>query len=513
MKIISKEEAIKLIKDGDFVGTAGFVGCDVPETLFTTCEEQFLATGHPCDLTLQFSAGIGDSKTKGTNHFGNPGMVKRVIAGHLGLAPRLGKLISDNQTEAYNFPQGIVAHMWRAAAGKKPGVLSKVGLKTYVDPRLEGGKISAQTKQDLVKVVEVDGEEYLFYKAQKPNVALIRASTADEAGNLTMEREGVICEIFDVAGAAKANKGIVIAEVERLALKGSLDPRNIKVPGVMVDYVVVGDQDKLMQTNGEYYNPAYTGEVHIPLGEVAALPMTERKVIARRAAMELKPGYKVNLGIGMPEGIAAVAAEEGFGHTLTMTVESGGFGGVPAAGGSFGATVNAEAMICQADMFDFYDGGNLDISCLGIAQVDGNGNLNVSKFGVKIPGCGGFINISQNVQNLVFCGTMTAGGLRVHVADGKLVIDQEGRSKKFVQAVEQITFSGDFAREIGQKVLFITERAVLELQEDGLVLTEIAPGIDLQTQVLAQMDAKVKVSPDLKIMDARIFQEGPMGLK
>jgi len=325
MKIISKEEAIKLIKDGDFVGTAGFVGCDVPETLFTTCEEQFLATGHPCDLTLQFSAGIGDSKTKGTNHFGNPGMVKRVIAGHLGLAPRLGKLISDNQTEAYNFPQGIVAHMWRAAAGKKPGVLSKVGLKTYVDPRLEGGKISAQTKQDLVKVVEVDGEEYLFYKAQKPNVALIRASTADEAGNLTMEREGVICEIFDVAGAAKANKGIVIAEVERLALKGSLDPRNIKVPGVMVDYVVVGDQDKLMQTNGEYYNPAYTGEVHIPLGEVAALPMTERKVIARRAAMELKPGYKVNLGIGMPEGIAAVAAEEGFGHTLTMTVESGGF--------------------------------------------------------------------------------------------------------------------------------------------------------------------------------------------
>lgn len=512
MKIITKEEAVHLIKDGDFLGVAGFVGCAHPETLTSACEETFLKTGHPCDLTIQFSAGIGDGKTKGSNHFGNPGMVKRIIGGHYGLAPRLGELISKEETEAYNLPQGIVAHLWRAAAGNKPGVLSKVGLKTFIDPRLEGGKLNQRTKEDIVTLMKIDGEEYLYYRAYKPDVALIRASTADENGNLTMERESVITEAFAIAGAAKAKGGIVIAEVERLAVKGSLKPMEIKIPGVLVDYVVVGDKDKFLQTNGEYYNPAYTGEVKLPLGEVSPLPLTERKVIARRAAMELEPHCKANLGIGMPEGIAAVAAEEGFGDTLTMTVESGGIGGVPAAGGSFGATLDAEAMLCQTDMFDFYDGGNLDISCLGIAQVDSAGNLNVSKFGPKIPGCGGFVNISQNAKKIVFCGTLTAGGLKEKIENGQLVIEKEGRAKKFVQKVEQITFSAEYAKEIHQPVIFITERAVFALTEEGLVLTEIAPGIDLQKDVLAQIEAEVKISPDLKKMDARIFCEGRMGL-
>lgn len=512
MKIISKEEAIKLIKDGAHIGMTGFVGNEHAETLSSACEESFLATGHPCDLTLQFSAGIGDSKTRGANHFGNPGMLKRVIAGHYALAPRIGKLIIDNLTEAYNLPQGTVAHMYRAAAGSKPGVLSKVGLRTFVDPRLEGGKLNSRTTEDIVKVMEIDGEEYLFYKAFPLDVALIRASTSDEKGNLTMEREAVYCEAMAIAGAAKAKGGIVIAEVERIAANGTMDPRNVKVPGLLVDYVVVGDKDKFNQTFGEYYNPSYTSEVKIPLSALQPMALDERKVIARRAAMELTPNCRANLGIGMPEGIAAVAAEEGIGDSLTLTVEAGGFGGVPAAGLSFGATVNAEAMIDHAAMFDFYDGGNLDITCLGIAQVDSEGNLNVSKFGPKVTGCGGFINISQNAKKVIFCGTLTAGGLKTAIRDGQLIIEQEGKAKKFIEKVEQVTFSGKYACSINQPVLYITERAVFQLEPQGLVLTEIAPGVDLEQDVLAQVDAKVIVSPQLKRMDERIFQESPMKL-
>lgn len=513
MKVITKEEAVALIQDGSFVGIGGFVGCNHPETLTAACEERFLASGHPKDLTIQFSAGIGDSKTRGSNHFGNVGMLKRIIGGHYGLAPRLGELVTHNQVEAYNLPQGIVSHLYRAAAGKKPGVISKVGLKTFIDPRLEGGKLNPKTTENIVKLMEIEDQEYLFYKAYPLDVALIRASCADENGNLTMEREAVYGETLAIAGAAKANDGIVIAEVERIAAKGSLDPREIKIPGVLVDYVVIGDQDKFNQTYGEYYNPAYNGELKIPLDAVKPLPLNERKVIARRTAMELVPHCKANLGIGMPEGVASVAAEEGFGDTLTLTVESGGIGGVPAAGLSFGATINPEAIIGQAEMFDFYDGGNLDITCLGIAQVDSEGNLNVSKFGPKIPGCGGFINISQNAKKIVFCGTLTAGGLKTKVIDGKLVIEQEGRAKKFIQKVEQVTFSAAYAKSINQPVLYITERAVFTLdKEAGLVLIEIAPGVELERDVLAQIDAKVTVSPDLKFMDARIFKDEPMGL-
>lgn len=512
MKIISKEEAVGLIKDGAMIGMGGFVGNDHPETLSSAIEEKFLAEGHPRDLTIMFSAGIGDSKTRGSNHYGNPGMTKRIIGGHYGLAPRLGKLVTDNEVEAYNLPQGIVTHLYRAAAGQKPGVLSKVGLGTFIDPRLEGGRLNSKTTQDIVKVMEIDGEEYLFYKAFPLDVAIIRATTADENGNLTMEREAVYCEAISIAGAAKAKGGIVIAEVETIAAKGTIDPRMVKVPGLLVDYVVVGDKDKFKQTWSEYYNPSYCGDAKIPLSAIAPLPLDERKVIARRAAMELVPNGKVNLGIGVPEGVAAVAAEEGFGHLMTLTVEAGGFGGVPAGGLSFGATINAEAMIDHSYMFDFYDGGNLDLTCLGIAQVDTDGNLNVSKFGPKVVGSGGFINISQNAKKVVFCGTLTAGGLEVQVADGKLNIVKEGKAKKFVQSVEQVTFSGKYARSIKQPVLYITERAVFRLEEAGLVLTEVAPGVDLEKDVLAQIDAKVTVSPNLKLMDERIFKDQLMML-
>ncbi|SDD86401.1 Caffeate CoA-transferase [Sporomusa acidovorans DSM 3132] len=512
MKVISKEEAVSLINDGAFIGIAGFVGNNHPETITAACEENFLANGHPCNLTIQFSAGIGDSKDRGSNHFGNKGMTKRIIGGHFGLAPRLGKLISDNLVEAYNLPQGTVAHMYRAAAGGKPGVLTKVGLGTFVDPRIEGGKLNDRTAEEIVKVMEIDGEEYLFYKAFPIDVALIRASVADEKGNLAMGREAVYCEAISIAGAAKAKGGIVIAEVEHIAAAGTLDPRMVKVPGLLVDYVVIGDKDKFNQTFGEYYNPAYTSEVRVPLRTIALPALDERKVIARRAAMELMQNCKANLGIGVPEGVAAVAAEEGIGDCMTLTVEAGGFGGVPAGGLSFGATMNAEAMIDHAYMFDFYDGGNLDITCLGIAQVDSEGNLNVSKFGPKVVGCGGFINISQNAKKVVFCGTLTAGGLKTAVRDGKLIIEKEGKAKKFVDKVEQVTFSGKYSRSIKQTVIYITERAVFTLKPEGLVLTEIAPGVDLERDVLAQVDAKVTIASDLKLMDERIFKDEHMGL-
>lgn len=513
MEIISKEQAAGLIRDGASLAMTGFVGNGHSETLSSACEERFRATGHPRDLTIQFSSGVGDGKNRGANHFANVGMVKRIIGGHYGFMPRLGKMIHDELVEGYNLPQGIITHLFRAAAGRKPGVLAKVGLGTFVDPRMEGGKLNATTKEELVAVMEVGGDEYLFYKVSPIDVALIRASTADEKGNLTMEREAVYCEALSMAGAAKANGGIVIAEVERIAAKGTLDPGKVKVPGLLVDYVVVGDRDKFNQTYREYYNPAYSGEVKVPLKGMVPLPLDERKIIARRAAMELVSHSRINLGIGMPVGVASVAAEEEISDLVTFTLEAGGFGGVAADGLSFGATVNAEAMLDQAYMFDFYDGGNIDVACLGLAQVDSEGNLNVSKFGSKLAGCGGFINISQNARKVVFCGTLTSGGLKVAVRHGKLLIEQEGTIKKFVSQVEQVTFSGKYAQSIRQPVLYVTERAVFRLEQAGLVLTEIAPGIDLKRDILERIDAKVIVPPDVVVMDDGIFKAESMDLR
>ena len=381
-----------------------------------------------------------------------------------------------------------------------------------MDPRIEGGKLNSVTKEDIVRVMTIDNEEWLFYRSIALTVAIIRGSTADENGNLTMEREAVYNEAISIAQAAKANGGLVIAEVERIAAKGTLDRKLVKVPGILIDVIVIGDKDKFNQTYGEYFNPCYTGELKVPVDGIKPIPMDERKIIVRRAAMELTPNSLVNLGIGMPEGVSAIAAEEGFNHTMTLTVEGGAIGGIPAAGLSFGASCNAEAMVDQTYQFDFYDGGYLDLTCLGMAQVDPVGNVNVSKFGPRVVGCGGFINISQNAKKVVFCGTLTASGLKVALKDGKLVIVSEGKAKKFVPRVEQVTFSGAYAQSIDQPVLYVTERAVFKLTKDGVVLTEIAPGIDLRTQVLDQMNCEVIVSPQLKLMDARIFLDKPMGI-
>lgn len=376
-----------------------------------------------------------------------------------------------------------------------------------MDPRISGGKLNEKTKEDLVKLINIEGEEKLLYKSIPVNVCFLRGSFADEYGNVSLEKEIATLEDTSIAQACKNNGGKVIVQVEKVVEAGSLDPRLIKIPGIYVDAVVISNPEEHEQSFECPFNPAVTGEMRIPLNSVEKAPLNERKIIARRAAMELKKDTVVNLGIGIPEVISLVANEEGIGEYMTLTVEAGPIGGIPQGCTAFGASINPEAIIDQPYQFDFYDGGGVDIAFLGLAQVDEHGNLNVSKFGPRIAGCGGFINITQNAKKVLFCGTFTAGGLKVVTEDGKLEIKQEGKAKKFIKDVEQITFSGDYARRMDQQVMYITERAVFELRKDGLYLTEIAPGIDLKKDVLDLMDFKPKMDGVPRLMNGRIFYD------
>lgn len=512
-KIMTAAEAVALIKDGDTVAFTGFVGGMHPEQLSVAIKESFIEKGHPSNLSIVYAAGQGDSKEKGLNNLGIEGLVTKIVGGHYGLTPKLQALALENKAAAYNFPQGVLSQLFRDIAARKPGVITHVGLKTFVDPRMEGGKLNDMAREsgDLVQLIEINGEEKLLYKAMPINVGLIRATFADTHGNLSFQHEAVYTEVVSIAQAVKACGGIVICQVEDIVEYGSLDTRFVKVPGIYVDAIVKADKGYHMQTNGTEYNPAYSGEIRVPVDAIAPLPMNERKIMARRAAMELVPNSVVNLGIGVPEGVAAVAAEEGLGDQLCLTAEAGTVGGIPMGGGDFGAATNADCILDQPYQFDFYDGGNLDLACLGLAEMDKKGNINVSKFGPKIAGCGGFINITQNSKKVVYCGTFTAKGLKVAVDDGKLVIVQEGQKDKLVEAVEQVTFSGEYAQQVGQPVLYVTERCVFELTKEGIELKEVAPGIDIEKDILAHMGFK-PIMKDVKLMDERIFRPEKMGL-
>jgi propionate CoA-transferase len=511
-KIIPVEDAIAIVRDGDVLATTGYGGNGTPDQLFVALEKRFLETGTPRDLTVIFAGGQGDAKDKGLNHLGHRGLLRRTIGGHYGLMPKIAALVAANEIEAYNLPEGVITHLYRDIAAGKPGTLSKVGLGTFVDPRQEGGKMNARTTEDLVQVLTLFGREYLYYRGMPIRIAFIRGTTADPNGNITTEKESLTLENLAMAIAAKNSHGYVICQVERIAAEGTLDARQVKIPGALVDCVVVAEPEHHMQTYGTQYNPAFSGEVRIPLKAIKPLPLDERKIIARRAAMELGANSVVNFGIGMPDCIPNVASEEKLHDLMTLTVDPGVIGGVPMGGLDFGAAVNWQAVIDHCSQFDFIDGGGLDAAFLGFAECDRHGSVNASRFGGRIAGCGGFINISENAKKVVFVSNFASGGAESVVEDATLRIVREGKHIKFVERLGQVTFSGPLAAEREQDVLYVTERCVFRLAPDGLELAEVAPGIDVERDILARLPfAPIVRAPAL--MDAAIFLPAPMGLR
>ncbi len=503
-KVVGAEDAVGAIPDNALVATQGSGGgIAEPTRLFRALRERFLATGHPRDITLYHTSGLGDKAGGGTDILALEGLVKRVICGHWAPAPAMARLALEEKIEAYNLPQGVLSQMFSAIAAKRPGVITKIGLHTFVDPRLEGGRMNKSATETMVEVIRLAGEEWLFYPCPKIDVVFLRGTTADTEGNITTEREAAIMEGISIAQAGRNSGALVIAQAKYLAQRGTLGAQDIRVPGILVDRVVI-DPDQMQTAAGEYI-PALSGEIRVPFESIPPIPLDERKVVARRAAKELAAGAIVNLGVGMPSGVAAVAAEQGIVDRSIFCLEQGIIGGMPTGGVIFGAAYNPTAIINTTHQFDFFDGGGLDVAFLGMAEGDRDGNVNASRTGKLLSGCGGFINISQNAKKVVFCSTFTAKGFRANIGGGKLSIERDGDIVKFVNTVEQITFSAKNARAVGQVVLFVTERAVFELRDKGLTLTEIAPGADLERDVLGRMAFRPEVADDLRAMDANIF--------
>ena len=514
-KIITSKEAAYMVKDGAWLCSQGMGGNDLAEELFLELGKRFEETGKPEHIKWMHSSGNGDRAYRGLNHIAHEGMLDLIIGGHYGPAVKVQDMVAENKCKAYNLPQGVISIMFRDIAGNRP-TISRIGLKTFVDPRLQGGKLNEITTEDIVEPIEIDGVEYLKYKHPETlDYAFLRGTYADERGNISFEEEGMIAESIDAAHAVKNSGGIVFVQVKKVVENGSLDPRDVHIPGTLVDYIVpVSDMHNHMMTFDEDYNPALCGACRVKVNfKPGDQKIDAKRIIARRAAMELRPNSIVNLGIGTPEFVGVVAEEEGLRDSMTLSIESGPVGGIPTSGIGFGTALKPDCILSQATQFDFYDGGGLDLAFLGLAEADKKGNVNVSKFGPKIAGAGGFINITQATHDVVYCGTMTAGGLKIDVKDGKLIILQEGKVKKLVDEVQHITFSGELAHETGQNVIYVTERAVFRLTEKGLTLAEIAPGMDLQKDIIDQMGFVPPIADDFKLMDERIFREGLMGLK
>jgi len=520
-KLMTAEEAVKLVKSGDVVSVCGIVGGLVPEKVLTALEQRFLASGSPRDLTVVFPVAVGDVYgTAGTDHLAHEGLIKRLIGGSYVTAPassqppKIYEMIFQNRIEAYNFPMGVLMHLHREIAAKRPGLVTAVGLRTFVDPRINGAKMNEITREDLIEVIKLQGKEYLFYKTFPIQVAIIRGTTADEDGNITMEHEVSFSVTLYQAMAARNCGGKVIAQVKRAAARGSLNPQMVRVPGILVDAVVVDEGQK--QATGIDYDPSASGELKKPWARIEKVPMGVEKILARRALMELSKGYVVNLGFGIPSLISQVAVEEGLIDQITYTVEHGAIGGVPLTGLQFGGSFNPQAIIDAGSQFDFLNGGGIHAACMAFAEVDGQGNVNVSKLS-KLPhvlaGVGGFIDIVHNVRKVVYLGTLTTGGVKQSIEGGKLNIVQEGKVIKFVRQVQHLTFDGSYALEKGQQVVYVTERGVFRLRPEGLILVEVAPGVDIKRDIVPVVEFAFKISDDIKEMDGRLFRPEPMGLK
>lgn len=519
-KIITASEAGALIRDDMRIGVSGFGGWSAPDEILREIGGRHRETGSPCNLTVYAGVTPGDMTEDGygMNTLGGEGLISTLVAAQTGLAPKVFRALGQNKIAGYCLPLGVIGHLFEAMAGKKPGVLTHVGLNTYCDPRLDGCKMNDAAKaQDwqIVSCMEVEGKEYLFYHSLPPmDACIIYATYADEDGNISFDELPFISEQPEMAHAAHNNGGTVIVQVKEIVQRGTLNPRNVLIHSSCVDYVV--------KAKPEYHPQGYqtpdrlrlelTGALRVPLNALAPMKMNVRKVIGRRGAMELTPNALVNLGIGLPDGVAAVANEEGIAAQTTLAVETGTFGGVPVGGVGMGAAVNPDALYRITDTFDLYDGGCLDMTCLGMAEVDWRGNVNVSKFAGRVIGPGGFINISQNTPKVCFLATFTAGKTEIEVGDGVLSIVKDADGVKFKKHVEQITFSAEYALKTGQDVYYITERAVFRLMEQGLTLVEIAPGVDLEQDILAHMEFRPAISKQLKVMDDRIFRAEKMYL-
>lgn len=518
MKVITKEEVASFIRDNDTVLISGSGGSGSPEALLKNVMDSYLETGHPKNLTVSCGISPGNltNDDVGMNMLAKPGLVGKAICAHLGMGRVFGEAIGTNKFPAFAVPLGVINHLYRAIASHEIGVLTHIGLNTFADPRIEGCRANELAKKEkpIVSLVSVDKKEALLYHTFPVHVALLKGTFADTDGNISLEHEAVIGEQYNMAIAVHNNGGIVIVQVEEIKEKGTLRARDVLIHSSYVDYVVVSKPDlSLGEYNMPLYRPEVTGDKKISMTNIKIRDLDERKICGRRSAMELHYKDVVNLGVGMPDSVANVAAEEGFADDIYLSVESGPTGGVPIGGVAFGGSINPDSVIATAEQFDAYNGGSLDIAIVGIAQVDQFGNVNVSKFGTRVTGPGGFINITQSTSKIIFMGTFTAKGLEEEIVDGKLVIKEEGTSKKFIKELEQITFSAKNAIINHQHILYVTERAVFELTKDGLLLIEIAPGVDLQKDILEQMEFMPLISDSLKVMDERIFKDEKMGLK
>lgn len=519
-KHITPAEAAALIPDGAVVSVSSSSGLGCPDLMLKAIGERFAQAGHPREITTLHPIAAGDmSGIKGVDHIAKKGLLKRILAGSYPSGPStaepplIWQMITGNEIPAYNIPSGILFDMHREAAAKRPGVLTKVGLETFVDPDRQGCAMNALAAETpVVKRVSFENEEWLFFPAIVPQVAIIRATTADEHGNLTYEHEGATLGGLDQALAARNNGGIVIAQVKRITKQGALKPHDVRVPGMLVDYVIVDPEQK--QTTLTEYDPAISGEIFRPLDSFSVPDFNVQKVIARRVARELQAASCVNLGFGISANVPRILLEEGLHGAVTWVIEQGAVGGVPLLDFAFGCASNADAYMPSPYQFTYFQGGGFDASLLSFLEIGRDGSVNVSRLSFRphvTAGAGGFVDITARARKIVFSGMFKAGA-KLSVSNGKLVIEKEGKLKKLVEAVEHVTFSGPRAIAQGQDITYVTERCVLKLTPEGLLLTEIAPGVDLQTQVLDQSEFPLIVSPDFRLMDAALFDEALMGL-